>query len=99
LFLSFAISCRRIRERITLRYFSYLSISSGGEYADDTFARLNLSANGTFVTPLELPYEKTVYEGPVYPGTLTYLRTVPNIEQVRIGIGTAIRRGSLEIPG
>jgi hypothetical protein len=30
-------------------------------------------ANGTgTVVPLpELPYEKTVYEGPVYPGTLT----------------------------
>jgi hypothetical protein len=35
---------------------------------------------GTIVPLLELPYEKTVYEGPVYPGTLTYQETVPNIE-------------------
>jgi hypothetical protein len=65
---------------MTVRYFSYLSISTGGEYADRTFARLNPSTRGTFVTPPQLPYENTVYEGPVYPGTLTYLRTVPNIE-------------------
>ena len=38
---------------------------------------------GTIVTLLELPYEKTVYERPVYPGTLTYSGTVPNIELVR----------------
>jgi hypothetical protein len=35
------------------------------------------------VTPLELPYEKPVYEGPVYPGTLTCYEAVPNIKSVR----------------
>jgi len=35
-----------------------------------------------FVTPLELPYEKPVYEGPVYPGTLTCFGAVPNIKSV-----------------
>jgi prepilin-type N-terminal cleavage/methylation domain-containing protein len=34
------------------------------------------------VTLPELPYEKTVYERPLYPGTLTYNRTVPTIELV-----------------
>lgn len=35
------------------------------------------------VTPLELPYEKPVYERPVYPGTLTCYQAVPNIKSVR----------------
>ena len=55
------------------------------------------SAADTIVTPLELPYERTLYEGPVYPGTLTYQGTVPNIKLVRHVSGTAIRKGSREI--
>ena len=42
------------------------------------------AALGTIVTLLELPYEKTVYEGPVYPSTLTYRGTVPNIELLKL---------------
>ena len=38
--------------------------------------------DGTYITPLELPYEWAMYERPVYPGTLTYYGTVPNIELV-----------------
>jgi hypothetical protein len=34
-------------------------------------------------TSPRLPYEKTVYGGPVYPGTLTYRGTLPNIELLR----------------
>ncbi len=41
------------------------------------------ATHGTIVTLLQLPYEKPVYEGPVYTGTLTYYGTVPNIELVR----------------
>ena len=39
--------------------------------------------HGTIVTLLELPYEKPVYEGPLYPGTLTYQGTVPTIKLFR----------------
>ena len=40
-----------------------------------------------------------MYEGPVYPSTLTYYGVVPNIELVRQGAGTAIRKESRAIPG
>jgi type II secretory pathway pseudopilin PulG len=46
-------------------------------------APLPPTTNGPIVTLPELPYEKTVYEGPVYPGTLTYFGTVPTIKGVR----------------
>jgi hypothetical protein len=42
---------------------------------------------GTIVTLPELRYEKTVYERPVYPGTLTRHGTVPNIETTKAGVG------------
>jgi hypothetical protein len=50
------------------------------------------AAHGTMVTLLELPYEKPVYEGPVYPGTLTSHGTVPNIKISQTGVGAAIRK-------
>ena len=40
-----------------------------------------------------------MYEGTVYPGTLTYSGTVPNIENTQLGVVTAIRMGPWEIPG
>jgi hypothetical protein len=42
------------------------------------------SALVTIVTLPELPYEQTLYEGPVYPSTLTEYTTVPTIGLVRI---------------
>lgn len=47
-------------------------------------------ANGTSVTPLKLPYERTVYERPVYPGTLTRDGTVPTIGLVETRVASAI---------
>jgi len=35
---------------------------------------------GTLVTRIGLPYERSMHERTVYPGTLTYDGTVPNIE-------------------
>jgi hypothetical protein len=49
--------------------------------------------HGTIVTLLKLPYEETVYESPVYPGTLTYHGTVPNIELFRQVSGPRSAKG------
>ena len=40
----------------------------------------SFASDDTIVTHPELPYERTVYEGPMYPGTLTYPRSVPTIK-------------------
>lgn len=49
--------------------------------------------DGTSVTPLQLPYERTVYERPVYPGTLTRRDTVPTIGLVETRVAAAIYYG------
>ncbi len=48
--------------------------------SDDRIRRsLSHQLGSTFVTLPELPYEQPVYEGTVYPGTLTAWETVPTI--------------------
>ncbi len=46
-----------------------------------------------------ITYQETVYERPVYPGTLTCYETIPTIKSVRTGVYRRSARGLLEDTG